>query len=217
MGTGVWILGGAGRSGRAIAAELLSTALAATILGGIPGVPGGRRYQGRRYAGGRLTAAPLGGDAARLKLPGGAQVSTAGMPLGELLAAQRASGAPDVVAASSEVPASPAFRAVMPLAGALLGIGPLRAFAIRRLAQVKLKARERPREHSWGHARVEWPDGTVAEGWLRVGEAAGYTAMVPAETARRLLAGDGRPGAYTPAALFGPELAQACGGEYLDG
>ncbi|HEX3714572.1 MAG TPA: hypothetical protein VHV09_17390 [Trebonia sp.] len=38
---------------------------------------------------------------------------------------------------------------------------------------------------------------------------------MPAEAARRLLAGEGRPGAYTPAAVFGPELAQACGGEYL--
>jgi hypothetical protein len=49
----------------------------------------------------------------------------------------------------------------------------------------------------------------------RVGEAAAYTGKVPAEAARRLLAGEGRPGAYTPAAVFGPELAQACGGEYL--
>jgi hypothetical protein len=36
-----------------------------------------------------------------------------------------------------------------------------------------------------------------------------------AEIARRLLAGDGRPGAYTPAALFGATLAESCGGEYL--
>jgi hypothetical protein len=38
---------------------------------------------------------------------------------------------------------------------------------------------------------------------------------VPAEIARRLLAGKGRPGAYTPTALFGPSLALACGGEYV--
>jgi hypothetical protein len=36
------------------------------------------------------------------------------------------------------------------------------------------------------------------------------------EVARRLLAGEGKPGAHTPAALFGPSLAQACGGAYLD-
>jgi hypothetical protein len=82
---------------------------------------------------------------------------------------------------------------------------------------VKLRRRERPREHSWGHARLEWADGTTREGWLRVGEAQAFTGAVPAEVARRLLAGEGRPGAYTPADLFGPSLAEACGGEYLTG
>ena len=38
---------------------------------------------------------------------------------------------------------------------------------------------------------------------------------MPAEVVRRLLEGQGRPGAYTPAALFGPALAESCGGEYL--
>ena len=61
----------------------------------------------------------------------------------------------------------------MPVAGALLSVGPIRSFAVRRMA-----------------------------------------GAVPAEAARRLLAGEGRPGAYTPAALFGPALAEACGGKY---
>jgi short subunit dehydrogenase-like uncharacterized protein len=198
----------------AVEAGTLGTALAATLLHGLPGVPGGGRYSGRRYAGGRLRSAPFGGNPARLTLPDGTQVTTVGVPLGELLAAQRASGAPEVIAASSEVPSSPVFRAVMPVAGTLLSIGPVRSFAIRRMAQMKVPAREQPREHSWGHARVEWPDGTVAEGWLRVGEASAFTGAVPAEATSRLLAGEGRPGAYTPAALFGPALAEACGGEY---
>lgn len=198
----------------AVEAGTIGTALAGSLLQGLPGVPGGGRYSGRRYAGGQLTAAPFGGDQARLTLPDGTQVTTVGTPLGELLAAQRASGAPEVIAATSELPSSPVFRAVMPVAGALLSIGPVRSFAIRQMAQMKVKARERPREHSWGHARVEWPDGTAAEGWLRVGEATVFTGAVAAEAARRLLAGEGRPGAYTPAALFGPALAEACGGEY---
>jgi short subunit dehydrogenase-like uncharacterized protein len=137
--------------------------------------------------------------------------------LDELIAAQRASGASSVVSASSEAPASPAVRAVLPLATALLAIPPVREFAKRRLARVTLKGRERPREHSWGHARLEWADGTTREGWLRVGEAQAFTGAVPAEVARRLLAGQGRSGAYTPAGLFGFALAQACGGEYLTG
>jgi hypothetical protein len=91
----------------------------------------------------------------------------------------------------------------------------VRDFAKSRLARVKLKARMRPRPYSWGHARVEWADGTIREGWLRVGDAQVFTGAVPAEVARRLLAGEGRPGAFTPAALFGPSLALACGGEYV--
>ncbi|MFD9735318.1 hypothetical protein [Umezawaea sp. NPDC059074] len=190
-------------------------ALAATILDGLPGVPGGGRFDGRRYRGGRLVRAAVGAEAARLVLPDGTTVTTASVPLGELVAAQRASGAPDVVSASSEAPSSPVVRAVLPVAMALLGNARVRAFAKRRLAAVTLKARERPREHSWGHARLEWADGTVREGWLRVGEAQAYTGAVPAEVVRRLLAGEGKPGAHTPAALFGSSLAEACGGEYL--
>ena len=198
-----------------VEAGVIGEALAGTILDGLPGVDGGRRYDGRRYENGRLVRARIGADVAHLTLPDGSRVTTASVPLGELIAAQRASGAPSVVAASSEVPASPAVRAVLPLATALLAIAPVRAFAKRRLARVKLKARERPREHSWGHAYLQWADGTTQEGWLRVGDAQAFTGAVPAEVVRRLLAGEGRPGACTPAALFGPSLAEACGGEYL--
>jgi len=194
---------------------VIGEALAGTILDGLPGVTGGGRYEGRRYRGGRLVAARIGGEVTHLTLPDGARVTTASIPLGELIAAQRASGAPSVVAASSEMPSSPVARVVMPLAIALLNVGPVRNFAKSRLARVKLKARTRPRPYSWGHARVEWADGTAREGWLRVGDAQVFTGAVPAEVARRLLAGEGREGAFTPAALFGPSLALACGGEYV--
>ena len=198
-----------------IEAGPVGSALAATILEGLPGIDGGRRYDGRRYQDGRLTRARLGGDVAHLVLPDGSQVTTASIPLGELVAAQRASGAPSVVAASSEAPHSPVLRVILPVATAFLLISPVRAFAVRRLAAVKFTARERPREHSWGHASIRWADGSTREGWLRVGEAQAFTGTVPAEVVRRLLAGEGRPGAYTPAALFGSTLAEACGGAYV--
>ncbi|MEU8228959.1 saccharopine dehydrogenase NADP-binding domain-containing protein [Actinoplanes sp. NPDC048967] len=199
----------------AIEAGVVGAALAGTILDGLPGVPGGGRFQGRQIADGRLAPARIGGEARPLTLPDGTEVTTASMPLGELLAAQRASGARFVVSASSEAPSTPLLRAVLPAALALLTWTPLREFAKRRLAGVRIKAADRPREHSWGHAVVTWADGETREGWLRLGEAQAYTGAVPAEIARRLLAGDGRPGAYTPAALFGAELAEACGGDYL--
>lgn len=192
-------------------------ALAGTVLEGLPGVPGGGRFQSRRFAGGRLVRARLAGDQQRLRLPDGSTVVTASMPLGELVAAQRASGAPEVVSASSEAPSAPVVRALLPLLGVLLATERMRRFAQRRLAAVRLTDREPPRPHSWGHARLEWADGTVREGWLRVGDAQRFTGAVPAEVAARLLAGAGRPGAFTPAALFGTSLAEACGGMYLLG
>lgn len=194
----------------AVEAGPVGEALAATILDGLPGVEGGGRYDGRRYAGGRLVRSRIGADATTLTLPDGSRVTTAGMPLGELVAAQRASGARSVVAASSEAPRSPLIAPAL----ALLRIGPVRRFAKRRLAAVRFKARPQPREHSWGHAVVTWADGTRREGWVRVGEAQGFTGAVPAEVVRRLLDGLGKPGAHTPAALFGPSLAEACGGVY---
>jgi short subunit dehydrogenase-like uncharacterized protein len=193
----------------------LGEALAATILEGLPGVEGGGRFQGRQYRDGRLAPARLSGDPMRLTLPDGTEVTTAGMPLGELMAAQRASGAPNVISASSEAPSSPVVRAILPVATALLGIRPVRDFAIRRMAAITVQSRPKPREHSWGHAVARWADGTTREGWLRVGEAQEFTGTVPAEVVRRLLAGEGKPGAYTPAALFGSSLAESCGGEYV--
>ena len=193
----------------------VGAALAGTILEGLPGVDGGGRFQGRRYANGRLAPARIGGEVSHLVLPDGSRVTTAAMPLGELIAAQRASGAPDVVSASSEAPSAPVIRAIMPLALALLQLAPVRAFATNRLARVQLKAHDRPREHSYGHAVIQWPDGTTREGWLQLGDAQAFTGAVPAEIARRLLAGQGRPGAHTPAALFGSSLAEACGASYL--
>lgn len=192
----------------ALEAGVLGEALAATIIDGVP-------EGGRRYSGGRLVRARVGGNREHLTLPDGSPVTTASGPFGELVAAQRASGAAEVVSASSEVPSSPAALAVLPLASVLLKVGPLRAVARRRLARVSLAGRPGPREHSWGRAEVEWADGTSRRGWLRTGDASVFTAAVLAEVTRRLLRGEGRPGAYTPAALFGAAFAEACGGQLL--
>ncbi|HEY0238765.1 MAG TPA: saccharopine dehydrogenase NADP-binding domain-containing protein [Friedmanniella sp.] len=198
----------------ALQAGALGEALAATLTEGLPGVPGGRRFQGRRIADGRLAPAPVGGEVRALVTPDGDRVSTGLMPLGELVAAQRASGAPFVDAASSEVPHGRLARAVLPVATNLLSVAPLRRFATRRLAAVRFAARPAPRAHSWGHAVVTWTDATTSEGWLRLPEAQATTDAVAADVVRRLVAGEGRPGAFTPAALFGPALATSLGGVY---
>ncbi len=62
---------------------------------------------------------------------------------------------------------------------------------------------------------MQWSDGTKREGWLQVDDAMDFTCAVAAEVARRLQRGEGRPGAYTPCALFGTGLAVAAGGEFV--
>ena len=106
----------------AIEAGVLGEALAATILDGLPGIEGGGRYDSRRYEGGRLVKARVGGDVTRLTLPDGTTVTTAGVPFGELMAAQRASGAASVISASSEAPSSPVMRAVLPAGDGAAGV-----------------------------------------------------------------------------------------------
>ncbi|WP_349898178.1 saccharopine dehydrogenase family protein [Parafrigoribacterium soli] len=194
---------------------VVGEALAASIVEGLPGIAGGGRFQGRRITDGRLAKATLGSLARTLTTPDGDEVVTAVMPLGELLAAERASHAPYIETASSEAPSGSLLSALLPATLPLLHIAPLRRFVTRRLAAVKTSARPQPREHSWGHAEVEWYDGRHREGWLKLPNASEFTSTVAAETARRLLAAEGRPGAYTPAALFGSSFAEACGGEYL--
>lgn len=197
----------------ALTAGRVGEALAGSLLDGIPDTPGGGRFQGRIISGAELAGAPLAGSPMSLVTPDGDMMTTAVMPLGELLAAQRASGAPYVESASSEAPSGVtrvAVRGVLPL----MHLAPLRRFAVRLLAGVKTPERPAPRRHSWAHAFAEWPDGTTREGWLRFGDANDVTASLAAEVASRLAAGRGRPGVYTPAELFGTDLAESCGGVY---
>jgi len=192
----------------AIEAGVIGEALAATIIDGLP-------YGGRYYKNGRLVRNRVGSNLTNIPLPDGSRVAAASVPFGELVAAQRASGAPYVLAASSEIPTGPAVRAILPFAMALSHMKPLRTLAKRRLARLKISSRKRPREYSWGHASVHWPDGTNQEGWLRTCDGMDFTSAVAAEVTQRLLKGEGQSGSYTPGALFGPELAEAVGGEFL--
>jgi short subunit dehydrogenase-like uncharacterized protein len=192
----------------AIEAGTMGSALAASMVDVL--ITGGRRYEN-----GRLTRTRLGADARQITLPDGETVTSMGMPSGELHAAWAASHAPFVVATSSFGSVNPAIRTLLPLLRILLSVPALRRYAVARLARIPLTAAPRPRQHSWGHAVVEWPDGTSREGWLRAGEGMDYTADVVAEIAARLASGEGKPGAYTPAAAFGPDLATVGGATFI--
>ncbi|MBB5916974.1 short subunit dehydrogenase-like uncharacterized protein [Nocardia transvalensis] len=193
----------------AVEEGVLGPALAASIVDSFA-------MGGRRYDGGRLVKTRLGAEVQRLTLPDGERMSSVGVPSGELIAAHRVSGAPSVSATSGLIPASLAVRAVLPLLSAILRIRTVRTFAIGRMAGIKTKAAPRPRPHTWGHAVITWPDGTARDGWLRAGDAMEFTSAVAAQTALQLAAGNGRPGAHTPAAALGPDLATAAGADFVD-
>lgn len=162
-----------------------------------------------------LTTAEPGAAPRTIALPDGETVTAAGVPSGELTAAQRASGAPDVTVFSGLAPTSAVVRALLPLLSRVVAIPAVRRFAVRRLAAVRAKAAPRPRTHSWGHAVVTWPDGTTREGWLRAGDGMDFTTAVVAEVAARLARDEGKPGAHTPASALGAEVAEAAGGTFL--
>nr|WP_062339587.1 saccharopine dehydrogenase NADP-binding domain-containing protein [Herbidospora sakaeratensis] len=192
----------------AIEAGALGEALAATIVHTM-------RDGGREVRQDRLVRTRPGRAAERLTTPEGDVVTTAALGSGELFAAWRASGAPSVIGASVLVPANPVVRAALPAVVGLLRLPGVAGFAAGRLARATTTtARERPRRSSWARARVEWPSGRVREGWLRTGEAMTFTVEAVAEVARRLAGGEGRPGAFTPARLLGPEVALAAGAEF---
>jgi len=192
----------------ALEAGVVGSALAATIVEVLSS--GGREVRQGRLVRSRPAAHYL-----QLTTPDGDVLGTGSGPNGELIAAWRASGADSVIAASSAAPSSTLLRSVVPAVTALVrvpGVGPL---AVRAVARIPLRAQAMPRPSSWAHARAEWASGAVREGWLRVGDGTDFTAAVTAEVTQRLLKGEGRPGAHTPGALFGPELAEAAGGEFV--
>lgn len=173
---------------------------------------------GRRYEHGKLVRARLGGDFERFTLPDGVAAGAAAAPFGELVAAQRASGAPSVVAGSGELPSNRLIRALLPALSGLLSIPPVGRAAKRMLARVRVPATNTDTgksQFTWAHGRLTWPDGDIQEGWLRVDDAMEFTTTVAAEVALRLSRGEGSPGTHTPGALFGPELAEQAGGEFV--
>ncbi len=194
-----------------VEAGAMGQALASTIVGGI--IEGGRRYSR-----GQLVRTRPVSSVKTLTVPDGSRATTAGWSSGELEAARRASGAGNVVAASSMVPNSPVMGAVLPAIMALMRFKAISDFATRRLAAVEMKPGQfegKGQQFSWAHARVSWEGGETREGWLQLGDAGDFTNRALAEVALRLSRGEGKPGAFTPGALFGPELAEFAGGQFL--
>ena len=172
-------------------------------------------YGGRRYRDGQLVRCRLGAHHERIPIPDALPRDALAVPTGELEAARRASDAGDVIAYSSEVPSGRAVRAVMPAVSALLAVRPIRAAAQRLINRMHLTPPVKAGDVSWAYARLEWADGTRREAWLRTGEGYAFTARVAALAAGQLGDGSTPPGAFTPGALFGADLARQAGGEIV--
>jgi short subunit dehydrogenase-like uncharacterized protein len=172
-------------------------------------------YGGRRYRDGRLVRRRLGADHERIPVPDSPARDALAVPTGELEAARRASGAGDVLAYSSEVPTGPLVRVVLPAVSALLAVRPIRAGIQRLISRMRLTPPAKAGDGSWAYARLEWADGSRREAWLRTGEGYAFAARVAALAAERLGDGTAAPGAFTPGALFGAELARLAGGEIV--
>lgn len=166
---------------------------------------------GWAYRGGALTKVRLGSQFERTPLPDGTTIPTVAVPTGELEAAHRASGAGEVVAATSEAPTGSAARLMLPLIGAGLRVGFIRRGLLRLVDRYRLAPPAHPGATSWAYASVTWSDGEIRRGWLHMGEGYAFTAKVAALVAGRLADGLGHPGAFTPGALFGPGLARDAG------
>jgi short subunit dehydrogenase-like uncharacterized protein len=157
----------------------------------------------------------LGADHERIPLPDAQPRGALAVPTGELEAARRASDADDVIAYSSEIPSGRAVRAVMPAVSALLAVRWVRATAQRLIGRMRLTPPVTAGDTSWAYARLEWADGTRREAWLRTGDGYAFTARVAALVAGQLGEASTAPGAFTPGALFGADLARQAGGEII--
>jgi short subunit dehydrogenase-like uncharacterized protein len=193
----------------ALEAEPIGAALAGSIVDSLP-------FGRRQFRDGELISRALDDTPLALTTPDGDQVASVNFTSGDLLTARRISGAPNVVAGSSEVPGGAVLRYALPPFFLLTRSDRLRGLMARQMAKAKMKAKPRPRENSYGHASASFANATTREAWLRIpGDAMDFTCVAAAAVATRLAQGEGRPGAFTPCALFGPELAVAAGGELI--
>ncbi len=167
------------------------------------------------YKGGQLTRVGLGSYGETLIAPDGSKIRTGAASSGDLEVARRASGASFAVAGSIMAPTAPLARAMMSAILLLFKFRSVREFAKRYMANMVMPPSRKTPKPSWAHARVEWADGRVRDAWLRAGEGMAFTSGVAAEVALRLSRGEGRPGAFTPGQLFGPELAEAVGAKFF--
>lgn len=173
----------------------------------LEGAPGGLLV--RRD--GRLTGLPQGSLTRTVTFPVKGERFVMAIPWGDVATAYESTGIPDITVYTTSTPG--AARALRWLGGLgrLLDLPPVRALG-RRWIEANVdgpsaQRRQRARSYLWG--RVEDDEGRSLEGTLVTPEGYRLTSLTTLEIARRVRAGEVRPGSWTPAEALGPDLILA--------
>ncbi len=153
---------------------------------------------------GEIVPVPLAWDAKQIDF-GPARRWAVTIPWGDVSTAFHTTGIPNVrvytAMPRSVIRRMRLLRPLLPLAG----LGPVKrrlaTWATRRITGPSAEIRERARMHLWGQATAA--DGRRATATLETPEGYRLTALAAVECARRVLAGEVPPGAWTPARAFG--------------
>jgi short subunit dehydrogenase-like uncharacterized protein len=164
---------------------------------------------GRAYRGGTLTTTRPGATFWRIPTPRGTTMGGIGVAVGDLESAQRASGAYDVDAFTTEVGANAVLRAVLPALAKAARFAPVRStleYGVT-LTNSPGPAADDDEYVSLSYGQLDWANGETRAGWLQMGDGYAFSGKVAAGAVRAQLTGTVPPGAHTPAAVLGPELA----------
>jgi short subunit dehydrogenase-like uncharacterized protein len=173
---------------------------------------------GAERRGGRLVPLGLAEVTTEVDFPGLGRRTVMAIPWGDLATAWRTTGIPDIRTSMATRPAAiRRLRRLRPLLR-LLGLAPVKraaqALVRRRVTGPDAAMRARGRVYLWG--RVRSADGRERVRTLSVPEGYAFTAAAAVEAARRALAGDLAPGAWTPTQAFGGALVDAVDGVRWD-
>ncbi|MDH3255149.1 MAG: saccharopine dehydrogenase NADP-binding domain-containing protein [Acidobacteriota bacterium] len=177
-----------------------------TMIEGMP-------YSGAIRRDGRIESVPLAYDAKKIDFSCGSRWAVT-IPWGDVSTAFHTTGIPNIRVYVGMPPGTikrmRALRGTLPI----MGLKPVKRLAQwwvgRTVTGPGEMVRNTARTYVWGEAKNQGGERVTAT--LETPEAYGLTATTAVECARRVLAGDVDPGAWTPGRAFGPELLAALPG-----
>lgn len=155
---------------------------------------------------GRLVEKPAGADRRRIDFPEG-KASMVGSPWGDIASAWRTTGIPNIRVYMSLMPGAPlALRASRPLHALLQmpGVQDLLKAAARRFIAGP-NAEQRANAHCEFIAVATDARGNARRSHLKTREGYAFTVLSASDIARRVMAGEFKPGYQTPGGLYGAD------------